>query len=113
MGQSFSRAGAGNNGGLEAHRRDGGREDRQVSPDVCAGRLGRDRCDGDDRLADVYGLPVSTTHVFSSGVAGTMAANGSGLQWSTVRSLLTAWVLTLPAAILLAGFLYYIFANLF
>ena len=38
-------------------------------------------------LADVYGLPVSTTHVLSSGVAGTMAANGSGLQWSTVRSL--------------------------
>ena len=30
--------------------------------------------------ADVYGLPVSTTHVLSSGVAGTMAANGSGLQ---------------------------------
>ena len=46
--------------------------------------------------ADAYGLPVSTTHVLSSGVAGTMAANGSGLQWGTVRSLLMAWVLTLP-----------------
>ncbi|MBP0493774.1 inorganic phosphate transporter [Pararoseomonas indoligenes] len=56
--------------------------------------------------ADMYHLPVSTTHVLSSGVAGTMAANGSGLQWSTVRSLLMAWVLTLPAAILLAGCLY-------
>ena len=47
--------------------------------------------------ADVYGLPVSATHVLSSGVAGTMAANGSGLQWATVRNLLMAWVLTLPA----------------
>ena len=63
--------------------------------------------------ADVYGLPVSTTHVLSSGVAGTMAANGSGLQMSTVRNLLMAWVLTLPAAILLSGFLYVIFARLF
>jgi len=58
--------------------------------------------------ADVYGLPVSTTHVLSSGVAGTMAANGSGLQWSTVRSIAMAWVLTLPAAALLAGALYYL-----
>jgi inorganic phosphate transporter, PiT family len=40
--------------------------------------------------ADVYGLPVSTMHVLSSGVAGTMAANGSGLQWSTVRSIAMA-----------------------
>ena len=44
------------------------------------------------------GLPVSTTHVLSSGVAGTMAANGSGLQWSTVQNMALAWVLTLPAA---------------
>jgi PiT family inorganic phosphate transporter len=63
--------------------------------------------------ADMYGLPVSTTHVLSSGVAGTMAANGSGLQWSTVRNLLMAWVLTLPASILLAGGLYFIFLKLF
>ncbi len=59
--------------------------------------------------ADMYGLPVSTTHVLSSGVAGTMAANGSGLQWSTVRSLVLAWVLTLPASIVLAGALYWLF----
>jgi PiT family inorganic phosphate transporter len=63
--------------------------------------------------ADVYGLPVSTTHVLSSGVAGTMAANKSGLQMSTVRNLLMAWVLTLPAAILLSGCLYYVFAKAF
>jgi PiT family inorganic phosphate transporter len=63
--------------------------------------------------ADMYGLPVSTTHVLSSGVAGTMAANKSGLQWSTVRNLLMAWVLTLPAAIMLSGFLYFLFRHLF
>jgi PiT family inorganic phosphate transporter len=62
--------------------------------------------------ADVYGLPVSTTHVLSSGVAGTMAANGSGLQWSTVRSIAMAWVLTLPAAIVLSGTIYCVFRSL-
>ena len=61
----------------------------------------------------MYGLPVSTTHVLSSGVAGTMAANGSGLQWATVRNLLTAWVLTLPAAIMLSATLYVLFVNVF
>jgi PiT family inorganic phosphate transporter len=58
--------------------------------------------------AEAYGLPVSTTHILSSGVAGTMAANGSGLQWSTVRSIAMAWVLTLPAAMAIAGVLYFI-----
>jgi PiT family inorganic phosphate transporter len=58
--------------------------------------------------AELYGLPVSTTHVLSSGVAGTMVANHSGLQWATVRNLLMAWVLTLPASIALAGFLYWL-----
>ena len=63
--------------------------------------------------ADGYGLPVSTTHVLSSGIAGTMAANGSGLQWATIRNIAMAWVLTLPAAMMLSGFLYFIFANIF
>jgi PiT family inorganic phosphate transporter len=63
--------------------------------------------------ADAFGLPVSTTHVLSSGVAGTMAANRSGLQWSTVRNLATAWALTLPASIVLAGVLFWIFRHLF
>jgi PiT family inorganic phosphate transporter len=58
--------------------------------------------------ADMFGLPVSTTHVLSSGVAGTMAASGAGLQWSTVRNMIMAWVLTLPAAILMAGTLYFL-----
>jgi PiT family inorganic phosphate transporter len=63
--------------------------------------------------ADGLGLPVSTTHVLSSGVAGTMLANHSGLQFSTVRNLLLAWVLTLPAAMTLSGFLFYAFRQLF
>ena len=64
-------------------------------------------------LADVYGLPVSTTHVLSSGVAGTMAANGSGLQWSTIKNMALAWVLTLPAAMVIAGSLYVILRQIF
>ena len=63
--------------------------------------------------ADVFGLPVSTTHVLSSGVAGTMAANRSGLQMSTIRNLVMAWVLTLPAAVMLSGLLYWLFTHLF
>ena len=63
--------------------------------------------------ADVYGLPVSTTHVLSSGIAGTMAANGSGLQWSTIRNIAMAWVLTLPIAMMISGFLYFIFVSVF
>jgi len=62
--------------------------------------------------ADWYGVPVSTTHVLSSGIAGTMAANGSGLQWNTVRSIALAWVLTLPAAALLSGALYFTLRQL-
>jgi inorganic phosphate transporter, PiT family len=63
--------------------------------------------------ADNYGLPVSTTHVLSSGVAGTMAANGSGLQLQTLRNIALAWVLTLPAAMLLSGLLYLVFSRIF
>jgi len=63
--------------------------------------------------ADMYGLPVSTTHVLSSGVAGTMAANRSGLQMSTIRNLAMAWVLTMPAAMLLSGSLYWLFTHIF
>ncbi len=56
--------------------------------------------------ADIFGLPVSTTHVLSSGVAGTMAANMSGLQLRTIRNIALAWVLTLPITMLLAGALF-------
>jgi PiT family inorganic phosphate transporter len=62
-------------------------------------------------LADNFGLPVSTTHVLSSGVAGTMAANRSGLQVSTIRNIAAAWVFTLPAAALLSGSLFWLFRQ--
>jgi PiT family inorganic phosphate transporter len=57
-------------------------------------------------LADGLGLPVSTTHVLSSGIAGTMAANRSGLQKDTLISILLAWVLTLPVCIFLGATLF-------
>jgi PiT family inorganic phosphate transporter len=63
-------------------------------------------------LADGYGLPVSTTHVLSSGVAGTMAANKSGLQMSTIRDIALAWIFTLPAAAALSGLLYWLFNSI-
>jgi len=50
--------------------------------------------------------------VLSSGVAGTMAANRSGLQWATVRNMLMAWVLTLPVSILLSGVLFWLFRGM-
>jgi len=71
---------------------------------VAAGTIG---------LAELYGLPVSTTHILSSGVAGTMAANGSGLQVATVRNMALAWVMTLPAAMLIAGTLFFILRHVF
>ncbi len=62
--------------------------------------------------ADKFGLPVSTTHILSSGVAGTMAANGSGLRLKTIRNIAAGWVFTLPAAALLSGMLYWIFRQI-
>ena len=58
------------------------------------------------------GLPVSTTHVLSSGIAGTMVAQGSGLQRGTVTKIVSAWVLTLPATMLLSGALFLLFHAL-
>jgi PiT family inorganic phosphate transporter len=63
-------------------------------------------------MADHYGLPVSTTHVLSSGVAGTMAANKSGLQMATLRNILMAWILTLPVCIFLGALLFALGLNL-
>jgi inorganic phosphate transporter, PiT family len=64
-------------------------------------------------LADHFKMPVSTTHILSSGVAGTMAANKSGLQWSTLRNIGLAWVLTLPVAALLSASLFWVFRHIF
>lgn len=60
-------------------------------------------------IANVMGLPVSTTQVLSSGVAGTMVANNSGLQWITIRNISLAWLFTFPVAMLLSGGLFFIF----
>jgi phosphate/sulfate permease len=60
-------------------------------------------------FADVLGLPVSTTHVLSSGVTGTMVANRVGLKYRTVRDIALAWVLTFPATMLLGGLLFLLF----
>jgi inorganic phosphate transporter, PiT family len=68
-------------------------------------------------IADTFGLPVSTTHVLSSGVAGTMAANRSGLQMETMRNILMAWVLTLPVCVILGAglfsFSFYVIFHVF
>src|SRR5271154_3466553 len=61
---------------------------------------------GTIEAADVLGLPVSTTHILSSGIAGTMVANGSGIQGDTVRNILLAWVLTLPVCVFLGAALF-------
>lgn len=61
--------------------------------------------------ADHFGLPVSTTHILSSGVAGASVASGAGLQARTLRNLALAWLLTLPAAMLLAGGLYWLMLS--
>jgi inorganic phosphate transporter, PiT family len=61
--------------------------------------------------ADRFGLPVSTTHVLSSGIAGTMAANRSGLQMETLRNIVLAWVLTLPVCVFLGALLFALGLN--
>ncbi|WP_298147687.1 inorganic phosphate transporter [uncultured Acinetobacter sp.] len=58
--------------------------------------------------ADGLGMPVSTTHVLNSAVAGTMVANKSGLNFNTVKTILSAWIFTLPATICLSGVLYWL-----
>jgi len=62
--------------------------------------------------ANTFGLPVSTTHVLSSGVAGTMVANGSGVHFGVIRNIAAGWVFTLPAAGLLSGLLYWLFRSI-
>ncbi len=63
-------------------------------------------------LADNFGLPVSTTHILSSGVAGASVSSGASLQGSTVRNMALAWVMTLPAVMALAGGLFWLFLML-
>jgi low-affinity inorganic phosphate transporter len=62
-------------------------------------------------LASFFGMPVSTTHVLSSGVAGAMVADKAGLQLGTIRSILLAWLFTLPASMLLSSGLYFLASS--
>ena len=64
-------------------------------------------------VASLTGMPVSTTHILSSAVAGTMIANKSGLQSQTIKTILMAWVLTLPLTMLLSGGLFIVSHHLF
>jgi PiT family inorganic phosphate transporter len=82
-----------------------GKEHLTYAQGACAGLVTM----GTIFAADTFGLPVSTTHILSSGVAGTMAANCSGLRMSTIRSIAAVWVFTLPAAALLSCLLYSLF----
>ncbi len=59
-------------------------------------------------VASYTGMPVSTTQVLSSAVAGTMLVDGGGVQSKTIKNILLAWVLTLPVSILLSGGLYWL-----
>jgi PiT family inorganic phosphate transporter len=59
--------------------------------------------------AEVLETPVSTSHVLSSGVAGSMVGNRSGLQRGTVIKLVVAWLLTVPASVALSGGLFWLF----
>ncbi|MDX2102357.1 MAG: inorganic phosphate transporter, partial [Alphaproteobacteria bacterium] len=63
-------------------------------------------------MAERFGLPVSTTHILSSGVAGASVANGAGLQAKTIRHMALAWFLTLPVAMCLSGGLYWLFLQI-
>jgi PiT family inorganic phosphate transporter len=62
-------------------------------------------------IAGFTGLPVSTTHIITSGIAGTMVTGGQGIQGATVSRIVLAWVFTLPATILIAGGLFYLLGN--
>ena len=62
-------------------------------------------------LSGFTGLPVSTTHIVTSGIGGTMVASGAGLQWGMLSRILIAWLVTLPVTILIAGTLYYVLEN--
>ena len=111
QGRRRSGAGHGHHGRLEAHRRHRRRKDRQGAPDLRAGRLRRAGRHG-HHLCRRQLRPAGQYHARAeSGVAGTMAANRSGLQLSTIRNIAAAWVFTLPAAALLSGLLFWLFRQ--
>ncbi len=92
---------------LEAHRRHRWRKDRQVAPDLRAGRCGRDRRRLHHRHRRLRRLPGEhDPRTFLRHRRGTMAANRSGLQKETLINILLAWVLTLPVCVFLGATLF-------
>jgi PiT family inorganic phosphate transporter len=85
-----------------------GKDHLTYAQGACAGLVAMGTIFG----ATSFGLPVSTTHILSSGIAGTMAANGSGLRFRTIRNIAAGWVFTLPVSAVLAGCLYWVFRHL-
>jgi len=61
--------------------------------------------------AGFTGLPVSTTHIVTSGIAGTMVTSGAGLRYGMISRIAVAWLITLPVTIIIAGGLYYLLAG--
>jgi PiT family inorganic phosphate transporter len=61
--------------------------------------------------AGMTGLPVSTTHIVTSGIGGTMVTSGAGLRYGMISRIAIAWLCTLPVTILIAGALYYLLAH--
>jgi PiT family inorganic phosphate transporter len=62
-------------------------------------------------VAGFTGLPVSTTHIITSGIAGTMVSGGQGVERGMLLRIVAAWVFTLPATMLIAGALFYVLDN--
>jgi len=62
-------------------------------------------------VAGFTGLPVSTTHIVTSGIGGTMVSAGAGLQYGTIYRILMAWVFTLPVTILISAGIYYLLVD--
>ena len=62
-------------------------------------------------VAGFTGLPVSTTHIVTSGIGGTMVTAGAGLQYGTIYRILMAWAFTLPVTILISAGMYYVLVN--
>ncbi len=64
-------------------------------------------------ISSFAGLPVSTTHVISSGIAGTMVAGRTGIQYKTIKNIILAWILTLPTVMTLSAGLFLLFLKIF
>lgn len=65
------------------------------------------------QMGNQFHMPISTTHVVTSAIAGTSVGRGNGIQWATIRNMAMAWILTLPVSIVLSGCLFWLFLKVF